>query len=340
MKKINCAVIGMGVGARHADFYSNYKYTNLVKIFEFDKKKWKNIKERYPNTKLVKSENEIFKDPNINLVSIASYDNYHYSQIIKATKFKKNVFVEKPICLFLNQLKEIKKKVAKSKINLSCNFVLREHSQFKKIKDIVKKKLGKVYYLEGDYNYGRLEKIEKGWRSKIPYYSVTHGGAIHIIDLVLWYLNELPYEIKSEGNKLITKKTKFKFNDFSIALLKFKSGKIVKISSNFGCVTPHHHAIKIYGEKGTLIQDFRGAILTESRDKKRKYKNFDLKTDYKKKSNVIKSFVYDLLSNKKKKLNINFDNIINSMLISLAIEESIKKNKNIKINFKKLDINE
>ena len=43
---------------------------------------------------------------------------------------------------------------------------------------------------------------------------------------------------------------------------------------------------------------------------------------------------------KKKKLNINFDNIINSMLISLAIEESIKKNKNIKINFKKLDINE
>ena len=28
----------MGVGARHADFYKNYKYTNLIKIFEKIKK--------------------------------------------------------------------------------------------------------------------------------------------------------------------------------------------------------------------------------------------------------------------------------------------------------------
>ena len=63
MKKIDCAVIGMGVGARHADFYNKYKYTNLTKIFEIDKNKWANIKKRYPNVKLVKNENEIFKDP-------------------------------------------------------------------------------------------------------------------------------------------------------------------------------------------------------------------------------------------------------------------------------------
>ena len=46
MKKINCAVIGMGVGARHADFYNSYNYTNLVKIYEIDKNKWKNIQKR------------------------------------------------------------------------------------------------------------------------------------------------------------------------------------------------------------------------------------------------------------------------------------------------------
>ena len=136
MKKIDCAVIGMGVGARHAAFYENYKYTNLTKIFEINKDKWKSIKKKFPKVKLVKNEDEIFQDPKIKLISLASYDNYHFKQIIKATKSKKNIFVEKPICLFLDQLKEIKKEVKKSKVYLSCNFVLRENLQFKKIEKI------------------------------------------------------------------------------------------------------------------------------------------------------------------------------------------------------------
>jgi len=336
MKKINCAVIGMGVGVRHADFYENYKYTNLTKIFEINKDKWKSIKKKFPKVELVENEDEIFHDPKIKLISLASYDNYHFKQIIKATKFKKNIFVEKPICLFLDQLKEIKKKVKKSKVYLSCNFVLRENLQFKKIEKIIKKRLGKIYFIEGDYNYGRLEKIETGWRGKIPYYSVTHGGGIHLIDLILGYLNELPYEVNSEGNKLVVKNKKFKSNDFTIGLLKFKSGKIAKISSNFGCVIPHHHSLKIYGDKGSIVHDIRGAILASSRSKTKKLLNFNYQTNNKKKLNILKSFVEDLMNNRKKKINVNFDSIVNSMLVSLAIEKSIIKNKKIKINYKKL----
>ena len=67
------------------------------------------LKKIYPSVQIVKNENEIFKDPNIKLVSIASYDNYHYPQILKSIKFKKNIFVEKPICLYLSQLKKLKK---------------------------------------------------------------------------------------------------------------------------------------------------------------------------------------------------------------------------------------
>jgi predicted dehydrogenase len=341
MKKINCAVIGMGVGARHADFYNKYKYTNLVKIFEIDKKKWKNIKKRYPKAEIVNDENEIFNDTNINLVSLASYDNHHYSQILKAAKFKKNIFVEKPICLYLKELKKIKMNVEKNKINMSCNFVLRENKQFKKIKDIIlKKKIGKIYYGEGDYNYGRIEKVEKGWRGKIPYYSVTHGGAIHMIDLILWYLNELPDSVISSGNRLVVKNKNFKSDDFTIGILKFKSRKIVKITSNFGCVMPHHHALKIFGDKGSVLHDIRGGILVNSRSKKKNYKKFHLNTTNKQKSNIIKCFVDDIINKRKKKLRDNFKSIINSMLVSLAIEKSIKVKNKVSINYKKLDFND
>ena len=38
-KKLNCAVIGMGVGSRHAFFYLKSSKTNLLKIYEKNKKK-------------------------------------------------------------------------------------------------------------------------------------------------------------------------------------------------------------------------------------------------------------------------------------------------------------
>ena len=46
--------------------------------------------------------------------------------------------------------------------------------------------LGRVYYMEADYNYGRIHKIVDGWRGAIDYYSVFLGGAVHMVDLLLW----------------------------------------------------------------------------------------------------------------------------------------------------------
>ena len=68
--------------------------------------------------------------------------------------------------------------------------MLRAHPIFSKIFKMIKKNLiGKIYHIEGEYNYGRLYKITHGWRGRLPFYSVTQGGGIHIIDLVHWYLN-------------------------------------------------------------------------------------------------------------------------------------------------------
>ena len=158
-----------------------------------------------------------------------------------------------------------------------------------------------------------------------------------MVDQIIWLLKELPYEVKAEANKIVTKNSKFKFNDFSVALLKFKSGKIAKVSSNFGCNIPHHHSIKIYGTKGTLIQNLNGANFYKSRDKQKKATKF--KNDFSKeqKNKILKNFVQSFFKKNKHNL-ISFKEIINSMLICFAIEKSFKTNKNVKINYEKLKI--
>ena len=55
---------------------------------------------------------------------------------------------------------------------------------------------GNIYYIEADYNYGRLKKLTHGWRSKVPNYSVTLGGGIHMLDLVLWITKFKPEDVK------------------------------------------------------------------------------------------------------------------------------------------------
>ena len=123
--KIIAAVIGMGIGQKHLDAIDNYKKSFVKIICEKNEKKIKFLKKKYPDKIITKNENIIFTDPSINLVSIASYDDFHYSQVIKSLKNNKNIIVEKPMCLKLNQLKEIYKILQKKKnIKMISNLVL------------------------------------------------------------------------------------------------------------------------------------------------------------------------------------------------------------------------
>ena len=72
-------------------------------------------------------------------------------------------------------------------------------------------------------------------------------------------------------------------------------------------------------------------------NKKIKAKNFKINFSKTEKNNVLKSFTKSILGKKEDKI-INFRDILNSMLICFAIEESVKTNRNIKINYNQLKI--
>ena len=213
--KIIAAIIGMGIGEKHLEAIDKYRNSKVKIICEFNKDKIIKLK-KYPKIDFTTNEDDIFNDKEINLVSIASYDQFHYEQIKKCFKYKKNIIVEKPICENAIQLKEIKKLVEKNPdIKITSNLVLRVNNLFK----IFKKKLSfpNVFYIEADYIWGRRNKLF-GWRSQSEDYSLIKGAGIHLIDLINWMIELRPLTVSAYGNKINTKKTKFKrdfhFNDF------------------------------------------------------------------------------------------------------------------------------
>ena len=240
MTILNCAIIGFGnIGKHHADFIVKNENTNLVYIFEKNKKIIDKYKYKYKNVKWVADENIIYKDKNIKLLVLCSYDNFHYAQIIKGIKNNKNIFCEKPICQNIRQLRTIRSLLKKNdSIKFSSNLILRTIDEFKFIKKLIKgNNLGKIYYSEADYNYGRLNKIINGWRGSIPFYSIIGGGGVHLIDIICNFLNEYPKSVYAASNKIVTAKSNFKYSDFVVSILKFKSNNLSKITANFGCTT-------------------------------------------------------------------------------------------------------
>lgn len=323
--KIVVGIIGLGVGAFHLNNSYIYKKCKIKYICDTNQKKLSYYKKKFNIQNATRNFDDVVNDKEINAIIIASHDNDHFYQVTKSLKNNKHVFIEKPMCLSLKDLKAIIKiKKNKPDLFISSNLVLRTHPFFVKlIKD--KKKLKKIYYLEGDYNYGRIDKLTKGWRGKIKDYSVILGGGIHLIDIILKLKDKKVKKIFTMSNKIITNKFRNTPNDFAVSLLKFEDGSIAKISSNFSSQTDHHHIFNVYSQNTSFFykRDKSEQNFIEKDNKPK----IEIKYNYhnKKKGQMLTNFL-DAVG-KKKKIIITENELFYLMKICLTLVQSQKKNK-------------
>ncbi len=327
--KIIAAVIGTGVGQKHIEAIDKFKRARVEIICEKNKKKIKLLKKRFPSKYIVNDENEIFKNKSINLVSIASYDNYHFKQIKKCIKFKKHIIVEKPMCLTENNLIQINKLLKKNtNVKMTSNLVLRVNSLFNKFKQKISP--SKTFYIEADYNWGRKYKLY-GWRSALKDYSIIKGAAIHMVDLCNWLLRLKPKSVFAMGSVKATKNTKFKKESLVTILFKYPNQIIVKVTANAAGVYEHFHEVKIFNKNETIVNSRFGAYqYTTNNIKKIKLPYPDKKNRYKFIQNFLKSII-----NKKLKPFLNHKEQIDLMSICFAAEKSLETGKEIRINYLK-----
>ena len=324
--KIVAAVIGMGVGEKHLEAIDGFMGSKVKIICEKDEKKIKNLKKKYPDKIITSDEKDIFLNKEINLVSLASYDNYHYEQILKCFKFNKNIIVEKPMCLNLNQLRNINRLIKLKKINMTSNLVLRVNSLFKNFKKKIDN--NKIYYVEGDYIWGRKKKLF-GWRSKIKQYSLTLGAGIHIIDLINWLTGLKPKTIYATGNKKATKGTSFKKNSMIVMIFEYPKNILVKITANGGAIFNHFHELKIFSKNHTLVNSRLGSFVVKNNKLTKINSTYPDKKNRKK---LIRNFIETLIKKNIKPI-ISIKEQIDLMTVCFAVDRSIELNKKIKINY-------
>ena len=109
---LKVGIIGLGVGESHIAGYNLSESCKVIALCDFDKQKLFEVGARHPGIRLFDDAASILNDPTINVVSIATFDTFHYEQIITAIKNGKHVFVEKPLSINEEDLdKLIEKKI-------------------------------------------------------------------------------------------------------------------------------------------------------------------------------------------------------------------------------------
>lgn len=319
---IRAGVIGLGVGMRHAAAWSAHPDCELRVLCDLAPEKLVQAKALFPDAALTQDPWQVLDDPGIDAVSVASYDDCHAAQILRGIAAGKHIFAEKPICLKDDELEGIRLALeAHPQVKFSSNLILRKCPRFVRLRRAIQAgELGRIYYLEGSYDYGRFWKLTRDWRGRQEDYSVFLGGAVHLVDLALWLTGGRVTKVSAAGNALASTGTTFRCDDFVSARLEFADGMLATINANFACVRPHFHKLCVYGTAATFENAPESARLYTSREPDRPPALWDDPYPGADKGDIIHGFADEILG--RGASCVSARDALETMRVCLAVERS------------------
>lgn len=313
--KINAAIIGAGSFATEIIIPNLLKMKNKINLDTICTKtpvSAINIAKHHNIKNITTNYSDILSNKNIDTVFITTRHNMHYEMICEAIKYKKNIFVEKPLCINKNQLIKIKQLETKNNKILVCGFN-RRFSEYTKItKKFIMNESGPFlinYFINAD----KLEK--NSW-----VYSSEGGGrnigeACHFYDLILYLLDSEVVDIRVSN--LNFEQNRFHRTDNFYVTLKFSDNSIANIHySTVGGIERKKETIHVKANNKTLeINDFKNLRI---KDKFEEKDILNTKKSQKGHNIILKEFLDNI---KKSKDSLDFESQFLTMDLTFKIEE-------------------
>lgn len=331
MRQLRAGVIGLGVGEAHLRSYQSLADVSVQAICDFDPVRLEDIGARYDVAERHSDYRRITEHPDIDVVSICSFDNFHAEQVISSLDHGKHVMVEKPMTLHRREAEAVYRALERSGRYITSNLILRKSPRFMELKQMIAAgELGDIYYIEGDYLHNILWKITEGWRGKMDFYCTVYGGGIHLLDLMRWLLGSEITEVSAMGTDILVRGSNYKFPDTIVSLLRFQNGALGKCATTFGPQHPKFHALNLYGTKRSFVNDVPNAKLFSGVDPE---DETTITTPYPgmEKGDMLPEFIAAIRAGRRPELN-EID-IFRVMDICFAIWEAVQTRRNVKVSY-------
>jgi len=277
MKKIKAAVIGTGgISEVHISGYlAMPERVELYALCDIDEEKALKKAEKYnvPKERVYTDYNEMLKDPEIDVVSVCTWNAAHAPATIAALNAGKNVICEKPMAMNAEEAKAMQEAAERNGKLLMIGFVRRYGNDCRVARDFIEGgNVGDIYYAKATYL--RRHGFPGGWFGDKNY---SGGGplidlGVHVIDLARYLMgNHLPVSVYGvTSNKLgcrpDLKSTKseyvstsrggnydFNVEDFAAAMVRFDNGAVLSVEASFDLnIKEGVGNLELFGTKGGL----------------------------------------------------------------------------------------
>ncbi len=151
----------------------------------------KTVKASYPGVRTAKAFDRVLEDKGVKAVVIAAPAEQHHTLAKRALLSGKDVFVEKPLALRVEDAQELVGLAARRKRVLMVGHILEYHPAIRKLKDLVDSgELGELHYLYSNrLNLGKVRQEE----------NILWSFAPHDISVILLLLGALPEWASTAG---------------------------------------------------------------------------------------------------------------------------------------------
>lgn len=285
MSKIKVAVIGTGnISREHIGAYLKNPNVELYAFCDIREPQLKLMGETYGVTRLYTDKDVMLKElPEIDAVSVCTWNSQHAPCTIAALKAGKHVLCEKPMATSAAEAMEMKKAAEESGKLLMIGFVRRYGNDADILQDFIKNDyFGELYYAKATYL--RRNGSPGGWFGDK---SRSAGGplidlGVHVIDLTRYLLgNPKPVSVYGAtfhklGDRRGIKDKRgytassavgdepFDVEDFASAMIRYDNGAVVSVEASFSLnIQKDEGKIQLFGTKAGAMIDPEVSLFTE-----------------------------------------------------------------------------
>tara|TARA_B100000131_G_C18036757_1_gene580745 strand:- start:180 stop:1118 length:939 start_codon:yes stop_codon:yes gene_type:complete len=229
------AVIGCGYWGRNL-IKNFHDLSSLSCVYDLDKNLQNKFSKKYKINEL--SWKEILESKKIKGCVVSTNAETHYSIVKELINNGKNVFVEKPICLDIEEAKELNRLSKENGSVLMVGHLLRYHDHFKRLEKLIK-----------ENGFGEIKKIRSTRKS---------FGKLRFNEDVIWSFapHDISMCIALTGNGIRDLKVlrkKFFSGITDSANISFSSGNIpIEIDVDWTSYEKLHR-FEVYMEKGIVV---------------------------------------------------------------------------------------
>ena len=203
----------IGAGYWGINLIRNFHQLNaLALICESDGERLNAAANRYPDVELTDSFDRVLTDARVKAVAIATPAETHGALVRRALLAGKDVFVEKPLCLSVEEGRSLIALAAAQQQILMVGHLLWYHPAITKLKQLVDDgELGRVRYIYSNrLNLGMIRREE----------NILWSFAPHDISVILGLVGEMPHQVQAQGGNYLHDG----IADVTVSLLSFPSG--------------------------------------------------------------------------------------------------------------------